>query len=60
MFVLVIQYYINIHTYGDESDSKTEFYYFTYAGKKVKGRTKLKQEQIWNGFQGFHISLVFR
>ena len=21
--------------------------------KKVKGRTKLEQEQIWNGFQGF-------
>ena len=23
-------------------------------GKKVRGRTKLEQEQIWNGFQGFH------
>ena len=22
-------------------------------GKKVRGRTKLEQEQIWNGFQGF-------
>ena len=24
------------------------------GGKKVKGRTKLEQEQIWNGYKMFH------
>ena len=55
--MLVIQYYINVHTYGNESESKTVFYYCMYAKKKAKGRTKLEQEQIWNGFKGFRKKL---
>ena len=30
-------------------------YVYKYVRKKEKGRTKLEQEQIWNGFKMFHL-----
>ena len=37
-----------------------QYFIIVHAKEKVKGRTKLEQEQIWNGFQGFPKKAAFR